>query len=82
MKYYFKMYLSNAFQSLQSRENKKQNIDFNFFFIYILGFYAKYFDFLSSSQEVMRWGEKDSFIHSTLIKSLQVEFKCIITMLL
>lgn len=28
-------------------QNKQQNIDFNFFFIYILGFYAKYFDFLT-----------------------------------
>lgn len=81
MKYYFKIYLSNAFQSVQSRENKQQSIDIIFLSFIFLGFYAKYFDFLSSSQEAMRWGEKDTIIPSTLIKSLQVEFKCIITIL-
>lgn len=70
------------FRAYSQEKIRSKTLILIFFFIYILGFYAKYFDFLSSSQEVMRWGEKDSFIHSTLIKSLQVEFKCIITMLL
>lgn len=68
------------FRVYNQEKISSQATDFNFFFIYILAFYAKYFDFLSSSQEAMRWGGKDTFIPSTLVKSLQVEFKCIITM--
>lgn len=51
------------FRVYNQEKISSQTTDFNFFFIYILAFYAKYFDFLSSSQETMRWGEK---IHSYL----------------